>query len=377
MAHSTIMLAAAGSGKTYYIANHLNPNEKNLIITYTNQNVANLKREITSVHGEIPKNTQVLTFSSFVYRWLLKPFEPILEVGNKMGVITSGVEINKEPEPQRKNGKLNFRYFKQDDYRHYIYNQKYYSSRMISLVLNQSKEVKKIILQRLYKFCDQIYFDELQDFIGKDFDLLLTLVKDKNIKVFAVGDFFQHSVSKSNFTSNKPFMKKGKIYITKEEYKLLFKGDIFIDEVTLIKSRRVPQEICDFIKNKLKIHISSSSDVKGHYELLDTESTISEVLEDENIVKLFFKDSRKYNCLPTINWGYSKGDTYKRSCIILTKTFEGLFEKEFSCDRLTSSQINTLYVAMTRATDALYFIKESDFKRLKARYLILNESELV
>ena len=126
MAHSTIMLAAAGSGKTYHIANRLNPNEKNLVITYTKQNVANLKKEIILVHGEIPENTQVLTCSSFVYRWLLKPFEPILEFGNKIGFITTGVEINNEPEPQTKNGKPNFKYIKQDDYRHYIYNQKYY-----------------------------------------------------------------------------------------------------------------------------------------------------------------------------------------------------------------------------------------------------------
>lgn len=371
MARSTIMLAAAGSGKTYYIANHLNLNQKNLVITYTKQNVANLKREIKNIHGEVPKNTQVLTFSSFVYRWLLKPFEPILEIGSSTVIITTGVEINKEPEPQSIKGKPNYKYFKQDDYRHYIYNQKYYPSRMSSLVLAQSKEIKKIIIERLYKFCDQIYFDELQDFMGKDFDLLSMFVKETNVKVFAVGDFYQHSVSKSNFTASKPFMKKGKIYISKDEYKLLFKGNVDIDESTLIKSRRVPEKICNFINNKLGIHIQSSSVVKGHYELLETDSKIIEVIEDTNIIKLFFKDSRKYNCLPTNNWGYSKGDTYQKSCVILTKTFESLFEEDFSCAHLTPVQINPLYVAMTRATDELYFIKEKDFKRFKAKYTIL------
>lgn len=242
---------------------------------------------------------------------------------------------------------------------------------MSSLVLAQSKEIKKIIIERLYKFCDQIYFDELQDFMGKDFDLLSMFVKEKNVKVFAVGDFHQHSVSKSNFTASKPFVKKGKIYISKDEYKLLFKGKVDIDESTLIKSRRVPKEICNFINNNLGINIESSSVVKGHYELLETDSKIIEVIEDTNIIKLFFKDSRKYNCLPTINWGYSKGDTYQKSCIILTKTFESLFEEDFSCALLTPAQINPLYVAMTRATDELYFIKEKDFKRFKAKYTIL------
>lgn len=363
------MLAAAGSGKTYYIANHINPNQKNLVITYTKQNVANLKREIKKIHGEVPKNTQVLTFSSFLYRWLLKPFEPILEIGSSIGIVTTGVEINKEPEPQSIKGKPNYKYHKQDDYRHYIYKQKYYSSRMSSLVLSQSKEMKKLIINRLNKFCDQIYFDELQDFMGKDFDLLSMFVKEKNVKVFAVGDFHQHSVSKSNFTASKPF-KKGKFYITKDEYKILFQGKVNIDESTLIKSRRVPEEICNFIYNKLGIYIQSSSVVKGHYELLETNTKIIQVLENPDIKKLFFRDSRKYSCLPTINWGYSKGDTYEKACIILTKNFESLFEEDFSSANLTPAQINPLYVAMTRATDELYFIKEKDFKMFKEKYTI-------
>lgn len=364
------MLAAAGSGKTYYIANVLNPNQKNLVITYTKQNVANLKREITKVHGRVPKDTQVLTFSSFVFRWLLKPFEPVLEIGSSTVIITTGVEVNKEPELQSIKGKPNYKYFKQDDYRHYIYNQKYYPSRMSSLVLAQSREVKKIIKERLYKFCDQIYFDELQDFMGKDFDLLSMFIKDKNVKVFAVGDFHQHSVSKSNYTASKPFV-KNKIYISKDEYKLLFKGKVDIDESTLIKSRRVPEEICTFINNKLGIPIQSSSVVKGNYELLESDLNIIKVLEDSSIVKLFFNNSRKYNCLPTINWGYSKGDTYQKSCIILTKKFESLFEEDFLWAHLTPAQINPLYVAMTRATEELYFIKEKDFKRLKEKYTII------
>lgn len=369
MDRSTIILAAAGSGKTYYIANHLNSTQKNLIITYTKQNVANLKSEVTKIHGEIPKNTQVLTFSSFVYRWLLKPFEPILKIGSDTTVITTGVEINKEPEPQRINGKQNFKYYKQEDYRHYIYNQKYYSSRMSSLVLAQPREIKQIIIKRLCKFCDHLYIDELQDFMGKDFDLLSMLIKEKKVNVFAVGDFHQHSVSKSNFTASNPFIKRGKVYITKNEYNLLFKG-INIDESTLIKSRRVPKEICSFINNKLKINIESASKVKGHYELLETDSKISEVLEDRSVIKSFFRESNKYTCSPTINWGYSKGDTYEKSCIILTKTFESLFEKDFSCDHLTPAQINPLYVAMTRITNELYFIKEKDFKRFKEKYTI-------
>ena len=369
MANSKIILAAAGSGKTYYIANHLDSNKNNLVITFTRQNVSNLKNEILKSHNKIPTNTQVITFSSFIYRWLLKPFEPILVVGDKTGIITSGVEIIKEPPAQRIDGKPNYKYFKKSDHRHYIFNNKYYSSRMADLITSQPKEVKKLIKERLHKYCETIYFDELQDFLGEDFKILTSLLKDSNIEVMAVGDFFQHSVSKSNFTSNKPF-KKSKDYISKDDYIKLFKGDIEVDEITLSKSRRVPSNICDFIMNKLKIVIGSISHVEGHYALLTEENKIIEVLDSSEIVKLFYSNSSKYSCEPVINWGYSKGDTYQRTCIILTKTYETFFEEKFSCENLTPSQINTLYVAMTRATHELFFIRESDFKKHKKNYLL-------
>lgn len=175
MATSTIMLAAAGSGKTYFIANKLDPSKRNIIITYTNQNVNNLREEITrKYNGELPKNTTVMTFSSFIYRWLLKPVEPIIKIGDNIGFFTNGVEIHKVPEPQRINNKPNYKYFSKDDIRHYIYFDKYYVSRMSSLFNSQSNSTKNIILKRLSQFCDYIYFDELQDFMDNDFTLLKT-----------------------------------------------------------------------------------------------------------------------------------------------------------------------------------------------------------
>lgn len=368
MVNSTVILAAAGSGKTHYIANHLDSHKKNLVITFTNQNVKNLEREIIKKHGEVPKNTRVLTFSSFTYRWLLKPFEPIIKIGNQDGITSIGVEIHNSPEPQSVQGKPNPKYMKKDDLRHYLFNKKYYSSRMSSLFNEQKSMVKKVILQRLIQFCDCIYFDELQDFMEADFNLVKYFINNKDIEIIAVGDFYQHSVSKSNKTASKPF-KKGNIYITKEDYKNLFPTKAVIDETTLIKSRRVPNEICEFIKSKLNIHIESISTIKGNFEIIEDKEKIIQVLTDPSIHKLFYQESSKYTCDPNINWGYSKGDTYQKTCIILTKTFNNLFDEDFSIANLTSTQINTLYVAITRATHNVCFIKETDFKKLKSVFL--------
>lgn len=369
MVNSAIMLAVAGSGKTYHLANNFDHNKKNIFVTYTNQNVENIKREILVKYKKFPANTQVLTFSSFIFRWLLKPVEPILNIGDKSGLISQGVEVLKAPEPQRIKGQFNYKYKTKDDYRHYMYNEKYYVSKMSSLILNQPKSVKDLMLRRLAKFCDVLYFDELQDFIGPDFDLLLLLLKNKDLKIFAVGDFYQHSVSKSNHSSNKPFVKKMKLYLTLEEYIALFSKYAKVDQVTLMSSRRVPENICKFIQSKLNISMHSSSSVNGAYSLVQDPQKIREIFNDKNIVKLFYNNSKIYKCSPTINWGYSKGDTYKNICIILTGTYKKLFEDSFSTTDLTPMQINTLYVAISRATHNVYFIYEKDFKKIKNEFI--------
>lgn len=94
---------------------------------------------------------------------------------------------------------------------------------------------------------------------------------------------------------------------------------MIIDETTLINSRRVPKEIGSFIQNKLQINIESISNIQGNYELIEDINKINEILKNQAIVKLFYNNSKNYNCLPNINWGYSKGSTYKNICIILTK----------------------------------------------------------
>lgn len=368
MVNSKVVLASAGAGKTYHIAENINPDSRNIVVTFTRQNVQNLKNEIWKLHNEIPSNTQVITFSSFVYRWLLKPVEPYLTVGDKTGIISEGVEIHRSPAPQRIDGDNNPRYVKQNNYKHYMYNHKYYSARMSKLVNKQKSAVKKIILNRLSQYCDAIYFDELQDFVDEDFKLLQQLMNLRTIRGFAVGDFNQHSVTKSNFNSSgKPF-KNGGSFITKDQYIEHFNDFAVIDESSLIKSRRVPHEVCKFINKKLNISIESSSPNKGFYHLLTKEEDIERILTSKQVVKLIYKESNKYNIEPIINWGYSKGDTYKSTCIILTNVYKNLLEDNFSIKDMSPNQINLLYVAITRATHTVFFIKATDFRKFKEKY---------
>lgn len=42
------------------------------------------------------------------------------------------------------------------------------------------------------------------------------------------------------------------------------------------------------------------------------------ILNDDSISKLLLRDSKQY-LFACYNWSYSKGDTYEKSCVILTE----------------------------------------------------------
>src|SRR5690625_3076658 len=120
MANSKLVLAVAGAGKTYYIADNLKEQERNIVITFTNKNVENLEREIIEQYNRVPDNTLVMTFSSFVYRWLIKPIEPHLVVGDITGINSKGLDLYTPLEKPWNGKEYNHKYYKKDHHRHYL-----------------------------------------------------------------------------------------------------------------------------------------------------------------------------------------------------------------------------------------------------------------
>ena len=62
-----LILAVAGSGKTYHLCNSIDPAKRNYILAYTNENIHNLQDELVKKFGSIPEKTRVTTFHSFLY----------------------------------------------------------------------------------------------------------------------------------------------------------------------------------------------------------------------------------------------------------------------------------------------------------------------
>lgn len=367
-----VILAVAGAGKTYHICHKIDPTKKNLILAYTHENIHNIQKELCDAHGGVPELTTVMTFDAFVYHNLILPYEP--SIANHFSVphfASRGICLT-DPPPQRKKNKkgdmiFNPLYSKKDKLSHYVTKKcQYYCAALSELAL-QVKEGDSLIKRaasRLNLFFDYILIDEFQDFREYDYELIIRLAKYLD-NILLVGDYYQHSVSARNNTG-KPFKTpKGDVSYS-DFVDGVTKAGFEVDATTLSKSIRCSVDVCNFISEKLKISIASTGDQAG--QVIWADNIANDILNNEQITKLVYSEAAKYS-FPAVNWSYSKGDTMDYACVILTKDFESLDEKSFSSNKISTSTLNKLYVALTRTRGDLYLIKSTTFNKLKNEYL--------
>lgn len=349
-----IVLATAGAGKTYYIANGFNKDERVILVSFTNSNVDNIRQEVQDrFNGKVPDNVQIMTFDSFIYNNLLKPIEPLT-----VCQISTGVDIKTIPEADSR--KPN--YVKMDNMKHFMnHSNEYYVTRMGKLFLQYNKHIHRVALNRLEKYCDAIYFDEFQDYNGFDFKVLKYFLEKTNLRIVAVGDIYQSCLiplrNKGNRGAKLPFYEINSVGDLKKK----ISKKVNFDETILEKSRRVPEKVCQVIREKIGINIHSISDEEAAIINLTIIEDIHEIITDPTIPKLVWsKSATHYKGKNYVNWTYSKGDTYSQSCIILTgKTSNSDNWLEIS----SAKTRNALYVALTRSKGDVYLITHDDYKK--------------
>ncbi|WP_367111140.1 DNA helicase UvrD [uncultured Psychrobacter sp.] len=333
-----VVLAVAGSGKTTSIINSLQNDSRALIITYTINNVENIKNRIIKKFGLIPNGIKIYGYFSFLYTFCYKP---ILHVElNSKGLIWQKPPIRT----------------KITDSSHYFTKNNYiYANRLAKLIINFS--LTKTI-SRIEKYFDYLYVDEIQDFGGNDFNLLVGLAKAK-INQLLVGDFYQHT-----FDTSRDGNTNAKLHEDYDKYieKLGNAGHI-VDKSTLSASHRCSHTVCLFITNKLKISINSHRSDSTLIEFISCEKEALNLFRDDKVVKLFYQSSNKYSCYGD-NWGAVKGlDDFLDVCVVLNDTTLKHYTAN-TLHELPSKTINKLYVACSRARNKLYFIPEKTIRKI-------------
>ena len=369
-----VVLAVAGAGKTFSICRGIDSDNKNLILAYTHENVKNIHRELIEAYGSVPSLTNVMTFDSFVYRFLVCPYIPtIASCFNCDDFEMQGITLTPPPAQSilTENGSYrpNPKYAKVTEIKHYFNNRGQVYNKYTSKLVMRSKSKAEVLItkasQALNRFYDQVMIDEFQDFREDDFELIVSLSKGID-NILLVGDYYQHSVSAVNNTG-KPFEKgKAKTPVSYDDFVEAVKSEGFdVDETTLIKTRRCPEQICEFVRTKLGIEIYPDNDNLGSVIWVDFD--VKKIIEDDSILKLVFEDSARYS-FRSQNWSYSKGNTFADVCVILTKTLNNLCVDSFDYNKIAKSTQNKLYVAMTRTKGNLYIVTDRLFKTIKDNY---------
>lgn len=342
MGDKRLIHAVAGSGKTTTLIGKIDPTKKNLVITYTSENQKHLKRKLIDKFGRIPENTHVFGVFEFLYQFCLIPY---------LGKRLNGINFNYEQKNFWDKTTI-------DNSKRVIVNQLSKSLINGNIVYDgKTYKCKVDYLNRMDKFFDSVYIDECQDFASDDFDWMMSL-SQLEAEVLLVGDFYQKTFQ----TSSRGNKGKG-THTTYENWKsAIQKAGFEIDEYSLIKSYRCPKTICDYIKENFNIQIEGIEElsVQGTIQKLETQEEIESVMNDDGIMKLFYQNSKKYQC-KSMNWGESKGTEYEKNCVVLNQSTYKYY-KANTLNQLPEQTKAKLYVACTRTRKDLYFVEESKVK---------------
>lgn len=340
---STVVFAVAGSGKTTHLVDSLKPDERSLLLTYTENNFRTMHDKIARAYGGIPDSVHISTYFSFLYSFCVRPY-----LGDEMRL--RGINWDQPLASRRRFGKT--------DDRHYMdSHRRLYYGRMADLL--RSRQMLGMLSARLARYFDRIYIDEVQDFAGHDFNLLCDILV-ASTPVVAVGDFYQHT-----FDTSRDGNVNQNLHDNEVNYRKRFESlGCSVDATTLSKSYRCSASVCGFVSQYLGIGIESQRPEQSTVQFVDSEEVADELFHRDDVVKLFYQEHHKYPCHSN-NWGAAKGmDDYGSVCVVLNKKTAGLY-RQGSLDALSSATKNKLYVACTRAAQDLFLVPGEYYAKFK------------
>lgn len=338
----SVVFAVAGSGKTTRIVRQLDENRRYLLVTYTEANRDNLRRKIIERFGYFPTNIALYTYFKFLHGFCYRPF-----LRSKKN--TKGLTFQLPPSLPR--------YPLTNDRRFITSGRRLYSNRLAKFI-DQTKTVP-LVIARIEKYFDALYVDEVQDFAGHDFNLLLQLVAAK-VECLFVGDFYQHT-----YDTSRDGNVNARLYDDYAAYRAKFRtAGMQVDLESLKVSRRCSKSVCDFINEKIGVAIESDGERISNVSFENDATVVQTIYDDSSIVKLFLREHHKYSC-HSQNWGASKGiDYYQDVCVVLN-TANVRAWRAGSFKDINAETKNKLYVACSRARGNLVFVPESLLKAYK------------
>ena len=332
----TLILAVAGSGKTESIIRGFIPGVRTLVLTYTQNAEADLRRRVLLRYGYMPSQIHIATYFSFLVRFCAKPL--LHAVMKDRGITYS--------RPTDFSRKFNL----EDERRYFDSGRRLYHCRLAKLLMMRCMEE---LCQRIERYFDRVVIDEVQDFGGYDYNFLLALSQAR-VAWYLVGDFHQHT-----FDTSRDGSTNKQLHADFAAYKLQFvEAGFKVDTSTLRGSYRCSHEVCAFIREHLGIVIEPANNKSTMVEIVTSRSAASELHRDPSVLKLFYKQHYLYGC-HSMNWGASKGlDQCQDVCVVLNKSSWTSYKRAALATSAPGTR-NKLYVASSRPHRHLYVLDES------------------
>lgn len=342
------VIACAGSGKTSYLVEEALKlkNQKILIITYTNENLDQIKSIFYMKNGCIPSNVSVQSWFTFLLQEGVRPYQNYKSMRSKVKSIYFFDE--------KKDKKLisDLKYIKEENENHYLTKNCYiYADKVSKFVYKCNEKNNGLTVKRLEKIYDYILIDEAQDLEAWDYDLVGNLL-DSLINIILVGDPRQKILETHRHLKNNKFNTIFDWLLTNK------KVTYNLEEKT--ESYRCNQIICDFADNlfpdlpKTTSKNNFSTNRVGIFTIC--EKDVDAYIKEYQPKILRYNKTTNTLGYPAINIGYAKGRTYDHVLIFPTKKMlEYLKTKNLS----KVGDKCKLYVAVTRAKYSVTFVTKN------------------
>lgn len=374
MGDNTLIIAAAGSGKTTFLVNKALQikSERVLITTYTETNEAEIKKNLIGKKGYIPGNIKVQTWFSFLLQHGVRPFQSALsdtihdcDIGFCLTSKKSGQKIDSTGQAIILKGKPV--YWGENDFKNFYFTSSFriYSDKISKFVCKCNEATNGDVINRISRVFGHIFIDEVQDLAGFDLELVKLLFQT-NSTVLLVGDPRQVVYLTHRSSKHSKYADGGILAFVREQ--LGKRITCNVDENTLKDSHRNNQLICDF-SNDLYPDLPASractcvacrSRATNHEGLFWIKKTdVDEYLAKFQPTQLRWNSKTKCNLqFPVKNFGEAKGLSFERVLIYPTEGMKKWLENHNH--ELEPETRAKLYVAITRAHRSVVFVLDSD-----------------
>lgn len=341
---NSIIISAAGGGKTTRIVNSAlsSSDERSVLLTYTDNNIGELKRRFYKLNSSIPAEVEVWSWYRFLLREMARPYQNSLFSARIGGIFW----VEGRSETFADATKIGRYYFHG--------NKNLYSDKIARFVCECNTASGGAVIKRLEQRFDRLYIDEIQDMAGWDIEVIELLLRSK-INVTLVGDHRQATFRTNNAAKNSAF---GGIKII-DKFREWDKSNL-CDLTYEVETHRCNQLIADiadgFFPKEPKtkslnkkntghdgVFVIASGDVAAYFKKFQPQ-----------VLRLDVKtDCHGYHAL---NFGESKGLTFERILIFPHK----LAQKWLSTGELAHVEKSAakMYVGVSRARYSVAFVHD-------------------